>query len=305
MTFASILSKNTELMSRSLIRRGLSWGIAKNKLTKAGTHFASISIQGSRFTFPETEIEITVPFTGDAAVFTIQDRAYPLNPLPHGSVEDDTLIFLISGVDLEHDEVSKQINRTLDHVDRCLTRIRGDADRLNSELDSIARDCIEQRRARLLANQNLVASLGFKLKQRDDSAKTYQAPEVRRKITPTPPQASSMPYKPEPTLVEADYEHILGVIENMTQVMERSPSAFSKMDEESLRWFFLVPLNGHYEGEATGETFNYGGKTDILIRSKGKNIFIAECKFWDGPKKLTETINHFWAIILGAIRKWP
>jgi len=32
--------------------------------------------------------------------------------------------------------------------------------------------------------------------------------------------------------------------------------------------------------------------TDILIRSEGKNIFIAECKFWFGPKKLIETIDQ-------------
>jgi len=78
----------------------------------------------------------------------------------------------------------------------------------------------------------------------------------------------------------------------MALVMERSPSAFVDMDEESLRTHFLVQLNGHFEGSATGETFNYMGKTDILIRVDGKNIFIAECKFWGGPKKLTETIDQ-------------
>ena len=79
---------------------------------------------------------------------------------------------------------------------------------------------------------------------------------------------------------------------NMALVMERSPSAFATMDEESLRSHFLVQLNGHYEGQATGETFNYEGKTDILIRVNGRNIFIAECKYWGGPKKLTETIDQ-------------
>ena len=55
---------------------------------------------------------------------------------------------------------------------------------------------------------------------------------------------------------------------------------------------FLVPLNSHYEGQATEETFNSNGKTDILIRSGDKNIFIAECKFWGGPVKLAETIDQ-------------
>lgn len=34
------------------------------------------------------------------------------------------------------------------------------------------------------------------------------------------------------------------------------------------------------------------GKTDILIRVEGKNIFIAECKFWKGPKALKSTIDQ-------------
>ena len=29
-----------------------------------------------------------------------------------------------------------------------------------------------------------------------------------------------------------------------------------------------------------------------MIKSEGKNIFIAECKYWGGPKKLTETIDQ-------------
>jgi hypothetical protein len=53
-----------------------------------------------------------------------------------------------------------------------------------------------------------------------------------------------------------------------------------------------VQLNGHFEGSATGETFNYDGKTDILIRERGRNVFIAECKFWDGPASLTRTIDQ-------------
>ena len=238
-----------------------------------------------------TEIEITVPFTKDSLAFTIKPTVYSLSP-PRGNVRDGTLTFFITGVDLEADKVRLDIDQKVDHIGSYLTSLRMSAETLDGELASIACQRIEQRREKLLADQNLVASLGFKLKQRTDSPKTYTAPEVRRKITPMPPPASSIPYKPEPTLAEVDYEHILEVIENMAQVMERSPSAFSTMDEESLRSHFLVQLNGHYEGQATGETFNYEGKTDILIRSEGKNIFIAECKYWAGPQKLTEAIDQ-------------
>jgi len=88
------------------------------------------------------------------------------------------------------------------------------------------------------------------------------------------------------------YEHILTVISNMVQVMERSPQAFAKMGEEDLRTHILVQLNGHYEGQATGETFNYEGKTDILIRAEGRNIFIGECKIWKGAEIFKSTIDQ-------------
>ena len=42
----------------------------------------------------------------------------------------------------------------------------------------------------------------------------------------------------------------------MVKVMERSPKAFHGLDEEGIRSHFLVQLNGHYEGQATDETFN-------------------------------------------------
>ena len=138
----------------------------------------------------------------------------------------------------------------------------------------------------------MVASLGFKMKVREGAPTTYVAADVRRRISPVLPAASAAPYVPEPTLAMADYEHILGVMQNMTQVMELSPSAFHDVDEEALRSHFLVQLNGHYQGQATGETFNYEGKTDILIRSEGRNVFIAECKYWSGTKKLGETIDQ-------------
>ena len=79
---------------------------------------------------------------------------------------------------------------------------------------------------------------------------------------------------------------------NMVAVMERSPKAFRDMKEEDLRQHFLVQLNGQYEGQASGETFNFEGKTDILIRHEGKNIFIAECKFWRGPSTVADTLDQ-------------
>lgn len=250
-----------------------------------------ISDRSRSFYIPGTEIEIVIPFEGDAEAFNIQPSTYTLSP-PNAEIKGDTIIVRIQGVDLTTERVKSQIDRIISDIKSYLENLRRDVKQFNDSLFSLARSVIEQRRKKLLKDQSLVAGLGFPLKERADANKTYVAPEVRRKIIPSPPVASSDPYKPEPVLDMEHYEHILNVIENMALVMERSPSAFIDMDEESLRTHFLVQLNGHFEGSATGETFNYMGKTDILIRVDGKNIFVAECKFWGGPKKLTETIDQ-------------
>jgi hypothetical protein len=167
-----------------------------------------------------------------------------------------------------------------------------DARNFNSTLHEYAKGQIEKRREKLLKDQGLVAGLGFPLRQRPDAPQTYTAPSIRRKLELRPPAAKTQPFVPEPVLDMGEYEHILSVARNMVTVMERSPRAFKDMQEEDLRQHILVQLNGHYEGLATGETFNYEGKTDILIREDGKNVFIAECKFWDGPKSLSDAMDQ-------------
>ncbi len=51
-------------------------------------------------------------------------------------------------------------------------------------------------------------------------------------------------------------------------------------------------LEPNFEGAATGETFNKTGKTDILLRHEGTNVFIAECKFWKGKRVFLDTISQ-------------
>ena len=102
----------------------------------------------------------------------------------------------------------------------------------------------------------------------------------------SPPAATST--LPRPTLDEF-YDHVVTVLGAAAVGFERSPRRFATAEEEALRDFVLVTLNSHYEGAATGETFNGAGKTDILVRYGMDNAFIGECKFWGGERRLAET----------------
>jgi hypothetical protein len=61
---------------------------------------------------------------------------------------------------------------------------------------------------------------------------------------------------------------------------------------EEYRRQTLVALNTHYAGRAHAEAFNDEGKTDILIRHEGRNLFICECKFWSGVEGFSDTIDQ-------------
>lgn len=84
--------------------------------------------------------------------------------------------------------------------------------------------------------------------------------------------------------------YILNV--NKKEYFERLPSTYAGKEEEHLRDHILLILEPNFEGSATGETFNKAGKTDILLRHEGKNVFIAELKFWHGKKAYLDTISQ-------------
>jgi len=240
---------------------------------------------------PGTRYEFSIPFTGDAVLFDMRASSFSLNP-PYAAINEGRVVFTYERTDHNAEALKAAFGRDLSAVKTALAWVREDVEPFNATLRGEALQAIEARRARLLANQNVAAAIGIPLKRREDAPKTYVAPEVRRKPAITRPPASTKPYTPEPALEMAEYDHILRVIRDMILVMERSPHAFANMHEPGIRDHILVQLNGHYEGRATGETFNFKGKTDILIRVDDKNIFVAECKFWDGPKSLTDTIDQ-------------
>jgi hypothetical protein len=240
-----------------------------------------------------TSIEVEVPFTGEREAFSIQPTTRNFNN-PRAVVGNGILSFSIEGTGLEAGTVKSEIENSLESINQHLDWLRRDVKTLNDSLFARAQEHIERRKQKLLKDQNLVTGLGFRIKERPGAAKTYAAPQVKRVLRPqvAKPSAAREPYKPEPTLLTDDYEHILSVLDNMVTVMELSPGAFQKMDEETLRSHFLVQLNGQFSGGATGETFNYEGKTDILLKVDGRNIFIGESKFWTGEQGYSETLDQ-------------
>jgi len=73
---------------------------------------------------------------------------------------------------------------------------------------------------------------------------------------------------------------------------EKYPHMARGKKEEHLRDHIIMILEPNFACSITGETFNKTGKTDILIKYEGTNVFIAECKFWSGPKSFLNAIDQ-------------
>lgn len=194
------------------------------------------------------------------------------------------------------DAMTRKYKNLRSVVSATLESINREFESYNQVLRDSAKHCVAERMKQLDAHKQLVEALPFPIKRRDEVPSPLILPKTKRQVTIEKAKAQRQESKtrsePEFELAMAEYDFILKVIGDMSKVMECSPKAFSTLDEEPLRWVLLVPLNGHYEGGATGETFSVEGKSDILIMHGGQKIFLAECKIWRGSEEFREAIDQ-------------
>jgi hypothetical protein len=243
-----------------------------------------VYIPGTRFTFH-------VPYDGETQLFYLRATTFNYNP-PRAIVTETELQFPYTTADVNQaPQLKAEFERELGKVRERLSWLENDFKPFMDALPGLARELIEKRRQKLAADRGVVAGLGYKVRERPDAPKTYSVPTQRRVVrAPTPPASRGAPL--DPAMDDKTYERILEICASMATVLEQSPATFAALSEPDIRNHFLVQLNGQFKGDATGETFNAAGKTDILVKVESKNIFIAECKFWSGPKSVSDAFDQ-------------
>jgi len=244
---------------------------------------------GRKYVSPVHGVSFAVPFTGDPNLFRYQGSSLS-SMFPRADVGANELTITVLSEDADSEHIRQKLNGELNLIQQYLGGVTPMVSEYNQRLPHETRSRLEARKKRILDRRGLVQNLGFPVRPRGQQA--ISVPLARKRIIPTLPPAPPGGFQPEPAITETDYDAILQTMQQMTLVMERNPGSFSHVDEETIRSHFLVPLNAQFEGAATGETFNGDGKTDILIRVQGKNVFIAECKFWKGPDSLSKAIDQ-------------
>jgi hypothetical protein len=248
---------------------------------------------GERAVVRGTRLDIAIPYEGDPTLWRIRPSTFSLSGYPEIEVRDDCIILSVSFPDdsADPDHIKSEIDRHIRSLASAIENLNRDVENHNRTAPQSIKSSIQRKRQLAESAIGAVAALGIPMKRRDKPL-TFTVPTKRRNSPVRRPKVPTEAYKPEPVLEEEEYQHILEVMRSMSLVIERSPAAFASLDEEAIRTHFLLQLNGHYEGSATGETFNAAGKTDILIRVENRNIFVAECKFWRGAKAFNEAIDQ-------------
>lgn len=260
-------------------------------------HEEQRACQGHFSTFIERVpcLDVSLRFSGDKGLFKM--RQNPFSEPPKGRIVGNEIYATFT---IERGETPESTRR---NIDRWEQRIRSHIsdqqphlDAWNNNLEQLITGRFRATKDRYLKKNELVASIGLPIRRREGDSGTYSVglPPKRINIS-TPTQPLTVPpgqYSPHPSVDEQSYQDILGPIRWTGRTMERDPAAYACLHEEHLRTQFLALLNGSFEGQGTGESFSVNGKTDIMLKVKDRPVFIAECKFWDGPAGFNKIIDQ-------------
>ena len=275
----------------AFLEEGVSMNYQDTQIDVSRDPLRFVDDRSQPFYIDGTRVTFHAPFTGDSSWLLCRAARINLRTVKTALIHSE-VVFIYDKPGGITPDVRSEFDQDFGHIKNKLALVSEELERFNATLlDSVCQR-LSARRTKMLREREIAASIGFPLRRAQPPPATFVTPEVQRRSIPAMPRPSTEPFRPEPTLDMDEYEHILSVLSNMVGVMERSPGAFKNIDEESLRTHFLMQLNGLYELQATGETFNYEGKTDIFVRTAGKNVFVAECKFWSGPAGLSATLDQ-------------
>lgn len=257
-----------------------------------GRYFSDYASDLARH-FPGYRSVVHVPFKGGAGVFKLRTNSFT-TIWPRGQVRGNDLILTI---DYAHDHkpnIDGEVQSFTNLVDKYLGWAREQIDAFNAGLEREAKHAIEARRRRVEERDANLAQSSIPIRRASERGKTYIPDVLVRRPAPSLPTTRADDRAPtlEPVLEDRVFGHILGVIRMQARQMEQSPATYATMGEEDRRQTLVATLNTHYEGRAHAEAFNNEGKTDILIRHEGRNLFICECKFWTGAEGFREAIDQ-------------
>ncbi|MCR8559305.1 hypothetical protein KXD93_16730 [Mucilaginibacter sp. BJC16-A38] len=237
---------------------------------------------------------ISYQFTGASDIFRLRPNPWSMTSYDINVNEHRGSVSFTFGIDKQDaGEFNRQKEQAKSAAFANLNNANTNINAWNNQLSGIIEPIFRQRKASLLKENEFFAAINLKVN--DDTNSLFSVPVIQRKILPQPNVDKKKVFSASPSIAQETYEHLLELLNGVGRGMERKPSLYKGKDENGIRDVFLSQLELRYDGvTATGETFNSGGKTDIILKyaPDGSNLFVAECKFWTGASGFQATITQ-------------
>lgn len=275
-----------------LDQTGMTGGVTDERVDVSGDPMRAVFDRSGPFYVAGSTITFRVPYSGPTEVLQLRASTSSFNP-PRASVANGHVSVSrdvpADVMERDREGIVASLRAEITKIDTFLGYSRNDIAVANEQLRDGVRRAAQTRHTKVLADRDTEAILGVPLHRDQEAAKTYRVqPVTRRRITPTRRPQQQESFTPEPAITTEDFAHIISDIVATTRMFERLAVTYTDQREERLRDQILTALHGIY-GAATGETFSKRGKTDIYLPwGNDGAVFLAECKWWTGPKNFAE-----------------
>lgn len=249
---------------------------------------------GEQYMAESLTFRISYNFEGSTDLFSIRP-----NPYTYASYDIDindrskTVSFNLTIFRQDAEEFKKEKSECYSNAFTNLDNVNNHINQFNLNYETYIKSLFLQEKNKYKVENDFFASINVKVNENTKSI--FTAPTIQKKIITQPKVQQNKEFSSEPTMSKEMYNDVLKVIYDSGKSMEKKPALYIGKDEEGLRDQFLFVLETRYEGTtATGETFNRGGKADIILKfaEDGSNLFIAECKFWHGSSEFLKAISQ-------------
>jgi hypothetical protein len=237
---------------------------------------------------------ICYKFTGSSILFRVKPSTWTMTSANiYISEQKNTVSFSFKLYKKDPEEFKRTKN---DYQRRAFTNLENTnklAVGWMQSLTGIVSSLFQQQKDKYLQENDFFAAINVKVNK--DTASVFTIPTIKKKVIPQPSVSKYKEFSSEPMMAKEMYDDILKVIYDLGKSMEKKPSTYKSKDEEGIRDQFLLVLETRYDSiTASGETFNRGGKTDIILKysKDGSNLFVAECKFWHGTAEFLKAISQ-------------
>jgi len=241
-----------------------------------------------------------VPILGNKGLIKYKPSGAYINHFPEVYLDpkEGNLCFEIELINIDANTVKSRACEILNTIKKQSFHLNNEIKNYNSTLKEYIRNVFISRKKRIFKNKKMLEELEIPVIEEKNISKSFivPTPDIIKKIKIEEPKVIDKKYIPEPTISFEIYQHILETFHDLGKLFERYPSTYKEKNEESLRDQILLYISPRFELDTSSETFNKSGRTDILMKYKNSNIFVAECKIWKGEEKylkgITQLLNY-------------